>query len=183
MAGPPDGDALNYEQSLRIIGRHLDAEPAYHVTILEVDDGYTVRYQPAQHSTEDRTVQYSDARLRDLFVFHVAGRGCLKRRGHHLGIWRNFPSGHEDFLRAMGAALDREQASSLTVDELADQIQTSYVRPDPTNPLRTMKCRAVFGEADIRAMVEEAKLRRGHRLILVRPGLAEGAEAAAVNEG
>jgi hypothetical protein len=169
MVNEQNEDTLNYEQALRIIGRHLDAEPAYHVSILEVEDGYTVRYQPAQHQAQDRTVHYSHSRLRDLFVFHVAGRGCLKRRGRHLGIWGNFPSGHEDFFRAMGAALDREGACSLTVDELAEQVQISYVRTQPDDPLRTEKRRAVFGESDIRAMVEEAKLRRGRTLTLVKP--------------
>jgi hypothetical protein len=167
-------DELNYEQGLRIVGRHLDAEPAYHVRILEVDDGYVVRYQPAQYRSDDRTVHFSQGRLYDLFVFHASGRGCgPRRRDRHLGIWGKFPTGHEDFFRALGAVLDHQFASSLAVDELNDELRVSYMRPDPENPLLSQKCHAAYTEHDIRAMVAAArKLRGTNHLTLVTPAPA-----------
>lgn len=170
MAVSPNTNKPNYEQGLRIVGRHLDAEPAYHVRILELDDGFLVRYQPAQHRSDDRTVHFSRERLNDLLVFHASGRGCIRRQERHLGIWGKFPTGHEDFFRALGATLDREEACSLAVDELADEVRVSYVRPDPENPLLSQKCHPVFGEDDIRAMVASARQRRGTNLTLITPG-------------
>jgi len=53
LALDPQKEEIDYESALRVIGRHLDAEPSYNVSILEVDDGFTLRYQPTQHRFED----------------------------------------------------------------------------------------------------------------------------------
>jgi len=154
---------LGYEQELRVIGRHLDAEPAYHVSILEVDDGFTVRYQAAQHHSENRTVQFSRERLRDLYVFNSAGRGVRRKRDRHEGIWGKFANGHQDFFRALGYILDENRATSLAVDEIPEGLRISYCRPASDNPLQLEKCHMELAEADIVKMVEVAQLRRGRQ--------------------
>jgi hypothetical protein len=156
-------ETLPYEHALRAIGRHLDAEPAYNVSILEVDDGFTVRYQPTQYRFEGRTVHFGHDRLRDLLVFQSAGRGTGPRHDRHRQMWTKFPDGHEEFLRALGFLLDHEGAQCLTLDELAEEVRVTYVCADSTNPVRAEKRDVVLREPDIRMLVETARTRRRPR--------------------
>jgi hypothetical protein len=160
LASEPQDQKVDYESGLRVIGRHLDAEPSYNVSILEVDDGFTLRYQPTQHRFDGRTVHFGATKLRDLSIFQTAGRGCAKRHHRHEGMSLKFAEGHEEFLRAVGFMLDREAASSLTLDELADEVRVTYVRATPENTMRTEKRDLAFGESDIQAMVDGARQRR-----------------------
>lgn len=160
MVAHQQGEIMGYEQALRVIGRHLDAEPAYHVSILEVEDGFTVRYQTTLHRLESRTVHFSSEKIQDLYVFQTFGRGAPPRRDRHEGMWANFPDGHQEFLRSLGFLLDCEGARSLAVDELEDEVRVTYVKPSPDNPYRSEKRELCFREADIRRMVGQARDRR-----------------------
>jgi hypothetical protein len=160
LAPEPQDENAAYESALRVIGRHLDAEPSYNVSILEVDDGFTLRYQPTQHRFDGRTVHFGATKLTDLSIFQTAGRGCAKRHYRHEGMSLKFADGHEEFLRALGYMLDREGASSLTFDELTDEVRVTYVRATPENAMRTEKRDLAFSESDIQAMVDGARQRR-----------------------
>lgn len=154
------GQRLPYGVALRVIGRHLDAEPTYHLNLLEVADGFVVRTHPSRFRSDARTEQYGWERLHDLVVFHMAGRGCLRRRPRHSGIWANFPNGHEDFFRALGHRLDGESASSLSVEEMPDGVDVSYMRPAEGDVLRLEKAHFLLANTDIEQMLEEARRRR-----------------------
>jgi hypothetical protein len=151
---------LDYESALRVIGRHLDTEPTYHLSLLEVRDGFTVRSHPSRFRSDARTSQFTWDRLNDLVIFHMAGRGCLRRRPRHSGIWANFPNGHEDFFRALGHQLDDEQGNSLSVEELPDGVGVSYMRPARGDGLGNEKAHTVLAYADIEQMLEVARRRR-----------------------
>jgi hypothetical protein len=160
VAQPQDGHP-SYEQALRVIGRHLDAEPSYHVSILEVEDGFVVRYFTAQHRTDSRSVHFTWERLNDLLVFQTAGRRVGSRRHRHEGMWAKFPNGHQDFFRALGHTLDEEHASNLSVEEVDEGVQVSYVCKDPSNRLVSQKTHQLMKMADIQAALEAAQARRG----------------------
>lgn len=151
---------VTYEEALRVIGRQLDAEPAYHVSILEVADGFTVRYQPTLQQSDERTMHFAWDRLNDLAVFNTAGRGLTRKRGRYQGMWAEFPNGHQGFFRTLGSTMDKEHASSLAVDEVEEGVRISYVHPDPSDPLRSQKFHAILREPEIRDMVEQAQRRR-----------------------
>jgi hypothetical protein len=157
-------ERIPYQRSLRVIGRHLDAEPAYHISILEVADGFTVRSHPALHRTDGRIVHFKWDRLQDLVIFHSAGRDCARRRHRHQGIWANFPSGHEDFFRALGYTLDRDGATFLSVDEVPEGVAVSYMRPVSGNPLSFEKCHTVYHKREIEVMLRTAQERRAEEL-------------------
>lgn len=170
MAAEEQTDRISYQRALRVIGRHLDAEPAYHVSILEVADGFTVRSHPARHRTDGRIVHFKWDRLHDLVIFHSAGRDCVRRRHRHQGIWANFPSGHEDFFRALGFTLDTEHANSLSVDEVPEGISVSYMRSEDNNPLSFEKCHTVYHKEQIESMLRAAQERRGQSAPLETAG-------------
>jgi hypothetical protein len=151
---------LDYESALRVIGRHLDTEPTYHMSLLEVRDGFTVRSHPSRFRSDARTSQFTWDRLNDLVIFHMAGRGCIRRRPRHSGIWANFPNGHEDFFRALGHQLDKENGSSLSVEELPDGVGVSYLRPSGRDGAGNEKAHTVMAYGDIEKMLEVARQRR-----------------------
>jgi len=168
VLAPQRDDGLIYERALRAIGRHLDAEPVYNVSILEVDDGFAVRYQPTLHDPTCRITHFGKSMLEDLTIFQTASRGLVRRSDRHEGMWATFPDGHQEFFRALGFILDCEGARGLTLDELDEHVRISFVRPDPADALCTQKCEMTFREQDIRAVVQIARKRRGNGPVLLR---------------
>lgn len=164
MVSQPREERVGYEQALRVIGRELDSEPSYHLSILELADGFTVRYQPSQQRSDARTVHYTWDRLRDLNVFQSAARGIKRKRGRYQGMWENFPNGHQDLLRSLGADLDQKHATSLSVDEVPEGVAVSYVVREPGNALRSQKSHTVLHPEDVKTILEAAQARRAQGL-------------------
>lgn len=158
MTGKVDG-ITDYEHALRVIGRHLDSEIAFHVRVLEVDDGFTVQFQSLQQG-EARVSHFAWDRLQDLLIFNSAGRGVGGKRKRNTGLWSEIAGGREDFFRALGHKLDEEGASSLNVDELQDGIALTYVCPDPEDPIRSNKHHSVLALQDMRDIQAVAQQRR-----------------------
>lgn len=155
-------DRVGYEPALRVIGGHLDAEPVYHVSLLEADDGFTVRAHASAHRLDGKTRYFSWERLRDLVTYQTAGRGVRRRPTRHRGMWENFPNGHDDFFRALGHELDEQHAASLTVDEVADGVAISYLRSG-SDPLRVERVHKLLRSEDIEMLLNEAQARRSQR--------------------
>lgn len=150
-------ERISYEQALRVIGRHLDTEPAYHASILETPDGFDLRSQPARHRMAGRFVHFDWNRLEDLRVFHLAARDLGKKRQHYRGLWSNYPTGHEDCMRALGHILDLECALNVSIDELAEGIAVSYMRPGEEAGRYFDKIHVLYGSDEIERMVQEAQ--------------------------
>jgi len=161
MSEPRDG--ITYTNALRALGRYLDAERAYLATILEVDNGFSVRFQTSLHQTDGRSHFFSWERLADLLIYNSAGRG-LRGRKTWPGMWPSVPSGRQDLYRALGTKLDAEEAASVTVDEQSGQIDMSYVRRNPDNRLGTEKRHDVIPEGTFDQLIEWAQTRRDAEL-------------------
>jgi hypothetical protein len=153
-------DAMSYEEALRVIGRHLDAEPTYDVTIAELDDGFTVRYRPAVHRADEFINHFTWERLRDLVVFFSSGRGLVRKRGRYQGIWATLPHGHQGFLRALGNRLDGDQACCLHLEEVPGGVEVSYMRPDLQDRGDMEQIQYLVSEAEIKSMQDSAERRR-----------------------
>jgi hypothetical protein len=153
-------ERIDYESALRVIGRHLDSEPTYNMSLQEGDDGFTVRSQQSKARADTRIIQFTWDRIRDLVVFHVAGRGCARRQPRHAGIWENFPNGHEDFFRALGHRLDNEGGTGLQVDEVTEGVSIVYSRPNASGTGEAERSSAVLVYSDIEVMLEAARRRR-----------------------
>lgn len=158
---------VTYEEALRVIGRHLESEPVYYASILEVNSGFTVRYQLSRQTAQVKTVEFPNHRVRDLSIFQTAGRGSGTRKQRHSGLWKHSECSRQEFLRALGCMLDQSQASALALDELPEEIRISYVRPRPDRPLEMEKCSLVISDDDVQALVNDARLKRSHRITLV----------------
>jgi hypothetical protein len=75
-------------------------------------------------------------------------------------MWEKFPNGHQDFLRSLGSTLDREGASSFSLDEVPEGVAISYLRPDSGNSLRTEKVHTILHDREIHSILEAAQRRR-----------------------
>ena len=53
------------------------------------------------------------------------------KRALQPGVWSGFPSGRQDFLRALGHELDQVSAQAILVEELEDGIVLTYRYPEP----------------------------------------------------
>lgn len=152
---------IGYEKGLRVIGRFLDAEPSYHVSVLEIADGFAVRTHNSVDRAEGRSSHFPWERLRDLVIFQAAGRGVSARKRRRGEVWDKFPNGHEDFFRALGHELDVEQARSLSLDEIPQGIAVSYMRPKGKTHGAYEKYHTVMGRDEITTLLTAAQARRG----------------------
>ncbi|MGH2448578.1 MAG: hypothetical protein ACRDFS_08245 [Chloroflexota bacterium] len=153
-------DPVGYQHALRVIGRYLDSEPAYHVTVVEVDDGFTVRYSPTRHRAEQVTARFPWTRLRDLRVFNTAARGRGPRPGRYAGLRAEVPGGYQDFLRALGAMLDDSRAAGLSLDALPGGMAVSYLREQPDNPFQAEKYYSILDRSKMEDILSEGLARR-----------------------
>lgn len=148
-------DRPSYEETLRVIGRQLDAEPAYTLRVDEDPEGFGVQYKPTMDGDDMRTVHFTWSRLHDLAVFNTAGRGLARKRGRHSGVWEQFANGHQGFFRTLGRRLDREVARDLHVREDSDGIHVTYTREK--DGLSATPVALVLHEPDILEMVSDAE--------------------------
>lgn len=119
-----------YEQVLRVIGRHLDAEPAARISVEEQPTGFMVSSYSSGRRGDVRTIHYSWERLSDLAVYQAAGIGVPRRHVRGIGMWQTLAFGHEVFFRALGRRLDHEGARDLVIDEGEEGVAVAYARPD-----------------------------------------------------
>lgn len=158
---PAESEArVRYEHALRVIGHHLDAEPAYHTSILEVPEGFTVRSHRVRHRSEGQVRQFSWERLRDIEIVNTAARRLGRRSQRHRGLSVHLPSDHEDCFRAIGYTLDSVGASSVSIDEVPDGIAVSYVRSRDDDPTSFEKCHRILQPHEIASLLREATSRR-----------------------
>lgn len=129
-----------YRTSLRVLGRLLNGDKARMVTVCEIDQGFLLHYfrqgnpravvSRAVHGAEIMDLDDALQRQRGKPDSSGALRGLL---GFGQGEARRFqqshpllPMGYEEFLRALGDALDRRNAQALTMTELDDGVRAEY---------------------------------------------------------
>jgi Flp pilus assembly protein TadD len=132
-----------YRTSLRVLGRLLNGDKARMVTVCEIEQGFLLHYfargEPqgvtsrAIHSAEvmdlddvlhkQRGKPAPSGALKDLqSVFGLRPDEALRfQKSHPL-----CPLGYEEFLRALGAGLDRRHARAILITELDERIHVEY---------------------------------------------------------
>jgi len=103
-----------YQNRLRVIGRQLDLYGYRAVTILEVAGGFLVRGTPSG-SRAPEALEFPDQNFPQLMRGAFSGRTEGERMRSTSPL---FPTGYEDFLRALGYRLDTHLAEAISVTEL-----------------------------------------------------------------
>jgi hypothetical protein len=154
----------SYQENLRKIGAWLDAAAAFHVNVLEVGNGFAVRYQEAPSDEvvmqrvftqeEVRSLRWGDLGLRRRF---------LRRFGKGPGLTRE-PGGYQDLFRALGHQLDEAPVRHVMLDEDddADTLTVSYQVRDPDTGDEWITQTLVLGPAERDEIRQAARSRRLH---------------------
>jgi DNA-binding response OmpR family regulator len=115
---PPELLNPTYQNRLRVIGRQIDLDHYHIVSILEVAGGFLVRALPEKGRHAD-ALEFPDRDFLHWSTEAYRNRGGGERHQSRSPL---LPSGYEDFLRAIGGALDRHKAESISVVEFASVI-------------------------------------------------------------
>lgn len=127
MVAEQEAPQKSYAVALRVVGRYLDGEPSYHVSIAETGDGLTVRAHATPRRADERVKHFAWVTIDDMDTYYSAAARGLGPRDRRLQ-WA-FPCTHEQALRTLGGLLDGDRATSLSVDETPQGLDVSYMRP------------------------------------------------------
>lgn len=108
----------NYQNRLRVIGRQIDLNRYRMASVFEVDGGFLVKGIP-DHGRQAEALEFPDRDFLHFITEAYRNRGSGERGASTSPL---LPSGYEDFLRAIGAALDQHEAESITIAEFASVI-------------------------------------------------------------
>ncbi len=107
---------LTYQNRLRVIGRQLDLNHHRLASIFEVDGGFLVRALSDRGRNAD-ALEFPDRDFPHFITGAYRNRGDGERKTSTSPL---FPSGYEDFMRAIGASLDRHGVDAVTIAEFND---------------------------------------------------------------
>lgn len=149
-----------YQEMLRGLGRILDQRGAGRVCVLELPDGFAVRFE----LPHDADVSW--ARLADEDVLtegpenrqKPASGGLFRRQAPVLQSPQ--PDGYSDLFRALGYELQRTDASDIFIAEQDDGLAVSYQYRDRQHQLTVRRTIRVLSKAEQEQLLAEAHARR-----------------------
>jgi hypothetical protein len=158
-------ERVPYQVVLRAVGAYLDEHGASQSNVIELEDGFAVRYQrktnPPVYGFGRFT--YDDlAALTSHLEWHRSPRGG-----------KGLAGGYQDLFRALGYELDEVQAYAVLLDEVEDQLLVTYLELDPAHTIAALKRLIVVGQDEQREVLESAQRRRGEGQRGVLEGLAQ----------
>jgi hypothetical protein len=148
-----------YQELLRGLGRALDEQGACQVCVLELPDGFAVRYQVPPENDLSWS-QFADD--------DVLARGPENRwKPVSGGLFRRQttappppPDGYSDLFRALGYELQRSDVSDILIAEGEDGLTVSYQYRERTRQMTVRRTVKVLGEAELRKLTAQARGRR-----------------------
>lgn len=140
-----------FQDGLRATGRYLDQNGRRLVSLLVAPDGVVVTMLPRDLHSTDEAVLLADDDLRALWAEARAARG---RSDVAQASDALFPTGYEDFLRALGDAAARQNWSALRLVRVGDE---AILRHGAAAERKEM----VLAAADVEAILNRAFRQRG----------------------
>ncbi|HZU11692.1 MAG TPA: hypothetical protein VFB58_02545 [Chloroflexota bacterium] len=141
-----------YQSLLRALGTYLDAFGATSICLIELPDGFAVRYQPPGDTLG------IEARHFSFDVLHARDRLMRRNRGETDA--EETSNGYAALLRALGRDLDVAEAHTLTIDEVEDLLVVSYVAIATPSASPSQKRLLLVGPDERARMLQRA---RGNR--------------------
>lgn len=154
---------ITYEASLRAVGAFFDNKSACRIHVLEAKEGFTVRYQKDEGSSEFFVEQLNHGDLISLgAIAERARRRPFSFRGGSK-VKGDPHATYEDVLRALGHELDTAEAYSILLDELEDGLLVTYQYLKPSEGFNARKRMVILGAEAMQAVLEDAHDRRERR--------------------
>jgi hypothetical protein len=137
------------------------------VTLVEVPDGFTIRYQEradgleiaaasfARRDLVSRDIQQEQLRLQMQDQDEESRRSALDALPPP-----QVPGGYQDFLRALGYELDQSPIYYIALDEAEESTIITYLHLDPRHDFLPHKKMVVLSPEDKEALLQDAYARR-----------------------
>jgi CheY-like chemotaxis protein len=154
---PPQLLMPTYQNRLRVIGRQIDLYGYRMVAVYEVGGGFLMRAYPLNGRTAE-ALEFPDRDFEQLVVQSFVVRGEGERPASNSPL---LPSGYEDFFRAVGAAIDRNKADSVSITEFSSMIVIGgNVRVENSTQTTLGNLQWVLQAEDIAQVLDEGYRRR-----------------------
>lgn len=154
MSEPSVGQYRPVQDGLRAAGFYLDRSGRRLVSLLVVADGIVLSLLSHDLRLADEGVLLTHDDLRDLFTQARAARGMAGSTPPPRRIDPLFPTGYEDFLRALGDAAARQNWPALRLLRVGDE---AILRFGPAISRREMALKA----RDVEGILNRAFQQRG----------------------
>ena len=148
MVAEKHEEQKSYQRALRVVGRYLDSEPSYNLSIAESVDGFTVRVHSTPGRTDERVKYFEWDRLEYEDQYYSAANRGFGERAVKVP-WELFPCGHQQALRKLGLILDSMQVSSVNVDEVESGLDVSYLKAPAEGKSAPQKEQHTYGPTDL----------------------------------
>lgn len=142
----------SFQDGLRATGRYLDQNGRRLVSLLHVVDGVVVTMLPFDLRFADEAVLLSHDDLHALWGEARSTRGA--RSGSPQALDSIFPTGYEDFLRALGDAAARQRWTALRLVRIGDE---AILRYGPASERKE----TILSAHDVEAILNRAFKQRG----------------------
>lgn len=149
--------ALSYENRLRVVGRQFDTDRLKQIVVMEVEGGILARGTTDSYLRQ-ALLEFPDDGFPELIreAINFRGRGPRNARESIL-----IPTGYQDFLRALGAELDRRYAKAVTIVEAPDYIHvTGFELESSLSRGGIAPFSLQLGPAETEALIENAERSR-----------------------
>lgn len=161
-----DFGRISYQWTLRQIGAFLDSRSGHRMTIIEVPDGFVLRYVASTNAEDISVVHFPRRQLvaRDVQQERIRLQHDGKR-GRVSSIASSPPSElrlgrYQDFLRALGHELDQTAIHDLALDELDGTMIVTYLYVDPKQAFVPVKKLVTLEREQRGQILREAYARR-----------------------
>jgi hypothetical protein len=166
MAGRSVEDKVPYQATLRAVGKYLDERVSHHLNLIELPDGYNVRYQGDEPESDQAVAFFSWQQL--LGQNELLGQRREKGESNRFSSRDTKPElnatgpkdGYENFLRALGYELDRTEAYTITLDELDNGILLTYLFIDARESFMPHKRMVFLTPKELDTVKQDALHRR-----------------------
>jgi hypothetical protein len=158
-----DPSRVSYQWTLRQIGVFLNEQGGCRMSLVEVPDGFQLRYYVGHLSRECRVHHFL---RQELISRHVKKQRTLQRpqktnaSSDHRSPDSRSPGGYQDSLRALGYELDRVSVFFIVLDEVGEALIVTYLSVDARYNLNPRKKMVFLQAQDRQAIVSSAHERR-----------------------
>ncbi|HEX8917098.1 MAG TPA: hypothetical protein VF898_01220 [Chloroflexota bacterium] len=149
---------MPYAMALRAVGAYLDDHDAQYCNVLEVVDGFAVRYQRADSELVVQTAHVNNDDVSALQAELEWRRSPQKRSRGESAVANS--GGYQDFMRALGRELDDLEAWDVMLDELDDSFLITYLHLDPQHGFLARKHMLTLNTPQIQNVLQMAHARR-----------------------
>ena len=149
-----NGDKLSYQHMLRALGAYLDQQSGRRVRLMELPDGFALRYQ---RPLRGRSPIFKQFKYEELSASHAELERSRHSRRHQTNRSNRC---YSDLLRAIGHELDETSARDVLVDEQEDGTLVRYLHVHLPAPHLSQERKATLGPDERQAILADAYARR-----------------------